>query len=185
MDNVEFDAIEKSSSSRYWLKGKYGPNNTGYWGQHAYIYLEIGGDEIVDGAIVTTWATVLRPEEIISQTDPFGNVTTMTYKTGLPYVQTEIAECAVIYRQDRPEGGQVTDAIVNIGGEPTEITYHYAEPGSIDVRTYRGKILKNGDWELTTEVPNVWSVPISTSGRYPQGHAVNNWDHISFCGCYM
>ena len=27
MDNVEFDAIEKSANSRYWLKGRYGPNN--------------------------------------------------------------------------------------------------------------------------------------------------------------
>ena len=32
MDNADFDAIEKSANSHYWLKGKYGPNNMGYWG---------------------------------------------------------------------------------------------------------------------------------------------------------
>ena len=32
MDHADFDAIEKSGSSRYWVKGKYGPNNMGYWG---------------------------------------------------------------------------------------------------------------------------------------------------------
>ena len=70
----------------------------GYWGQNAYIFLEVGGDEIADEAVVTTWATIVRPEEVIESKDPYGNITTMTYKTGLSYVQTETAECAVIYR---------------------------------------------------------------------------------------
>ena len=53
------------------------------------------------------------------------------------------------------------------------------------MRTYRGKIEKNGDWELTTEVPNVWSIPINSVSRYPQGYLENGWDSTSFCGCYM
>ena len=70
----------------------------------------------MDEAVVTTWATIKRADEIISQTDPFGNVTTTTYKTGLPYTQTETAECAVIYRQEAPEDGLTTATTVDING---------------------------------------------------------------------
>ena len=57
----------------------------GLWGQHAYIYLEVGGDEIEDGSVVTTWATITGPteEDIV---------------TGVPHTHYETVECAVIYQ---------------------------------------------------------------------------------------
>ena len=58
------------------MTGRYGPNNMGYWGQNAYIFLEISDDEIADGAVVATWATIIRPEEFTTTTDPFTGVTT-------------------------------------------------------------------------------------------------------------
>ena len=90
LPDLEFLAIEQNFSSRYWLKGKYGPNDNGYWGQNAYIFLEVGGDEIPDGAVVSTWATIVRPEEFTTSTDPFtGEVKTSKVETGVPYIQTE------------------------------------------------------------------------------------------------
>jgi len=70
----------------------------GFWGQNAYIFLEISDDEIADGAVVATWATVIRPEEFNTTRDPFtGETTTTKVETGLPYTQTETVECAVVY----------------------------------------------------------------------------------------
>ena len=68
---MQFTAIEQSFYSRYELTGRYGPNDNGYWGQNAYIYLEVGGDEIADGAVVATWMTIARPEEFTTSRDPF------------------------------------------------------------------------------------------------------------------
>ena len=62
LENAEFDAINKSSRSKHSLEVKYGPNNQGYFGAYAYIYLEVGGDEIPDGSVVTTWASVTNPD---------------------------------------------------------------------------------------------------------------------------
>ena len=63
MDNVEFDGINNADTqSRYWLRGKYGPNNMGWFGVYAYIYLEVGGAEIPDGSVVTTWAELIEPD---------------------------------------------------------------------------------------------------------------------------
>ena len=134
---------------------------------------------------MTTWATIKRADEIISQTDPFGNVTTKKYDTGLPYAQTETAECAVIYRQEASDDERTTAMTADVNGTPTDVIYHYAEQDAVDVRTYRGKIHKNGEWVLGSEVPNVWSIPINSVSRYPQGYAEANWDSLSFCGCYM
>ena len=55
----------------------YGPNNMGWFGQYAYIYLEIGGAEIGDGAVVTTYATIVEPDLPVYewQTDAWGNMT--------------------------------------------------------------------------------------------------------------
>ena len=63
----EFTAIEKSESSEYWLKGKYGPGPDGYPGaqylsKYLYIYLEVGGAEITDDSVVTTWASLTNPD---------------------------------------------------------------------------------------------------------------------------
>ena len=56
------------------------------------------GDEIAEGAVITTWATVIRPEEYRTITDPFtGAVTTQKIETGVSHIQTETVECAVIY----------------------------------------------------------------------------------------
>jgi len=77
----------------------------GWWGQNAYIYLELGGDEIADGAVVATWATIIRPEEYVTSRDPFtGAWTERKVETGVPYTQTETVECRVIYHQTPPEG---------------------------------------------------------------------------------
>lgn len=77
MDNVQFNAISQNSSSRYWMKGMYGPNNMGWFGQYAYIYLEIGGAEIADGAVVTTYASIVEADLPVYewQTDAWGNMT--------------------------------------------------------------------------------------------------------------
>lgn len=104
LPSEEFTAFNKSFADRYYLKGRYGPNNMGYWGQYAYIYLEVGGDEIADGAVVTTWATIERPVEYTTKTDPFtGAVTQEQVQTGVPYTQTETAECRMVYRKEPDE----------------------------------------------------------------------------------
>ena len=36
----------------------YGPNNLGWVGSFAYIYLEVGGNEIPDGSVVASWANI-------------------------------------------------------------------------------------------------------------------------------
>ena len=58
LPSVDVEAIEKSHFSRYALDVKYGPfiaiDGNGY----AYIYTEIYGDDIKDGAVVTTFATI-------------------------------------------------------------------------------------------------------------------------------
>ena len=53
-----FDAISNWGSPRYWMEGKYGANNMGWFGTYAYIYFEVGGAEIEDGAVVTMFDTV-------------------------------------------------------------------------------------------------------------------------------
>ena len=58
LDYTSFNGVDQSFMSRYWLRGKYGPNNMGWFGRWAYIYLEVGGDEIAGGAIVAPWATI-------------------------------------------------------------------------------------------------------------------------------
>ena len=82
LSDDNFDAIDLSLISKYDLIGKYGPNNMGQFGVYAYIYLEVGGDEIEDGQVVSTWATVMDY-----------NISTNG--------QFETAECRVIYRQNR------------------------------------------------------------------------------------
>ena len=37
---------------------KYGPNNLSWFGNYAYFWFEIGGDEIADGAVVAPNAYV-------------------------------------------------------------------------------------------------------------------------------
>jgi len=140
LPDIEFTAIEQSFYSRYTLKGKYGPNNNGYWGQNAYIFLEVGGDEIADGAVVATWATVARPEEFTTSTDPFtGEVKTTKVATGVPYIQTETAECAVIYRDLHPTGGN--DVIYQQNGD--EGVAYNAPSEDVRVRSWAGKIQNN------------------------------------------
>ena len=85
----------------------------GFWGQNAYIFLEISDDEIADGAVVATWATVIRPEEFTTTRDPFtGETTTTKVETGVPYVQTETVECAVVYHSEPP-----SDAFKDASGD--------------------------------------------------------------------
>ena len=86
-ENVEFSAVNENLDSRYWLKGKYGPARSG---QYAYIYLEVGGDEIDDGAVVATWATITNPD-----------FTLQSFET---------VECAAIYKQD----GQIIESDINV-----------------------------------------------------------------------
>ena len=189
LPSIDFTAIEKSYNSRYWLAGKYGPNNMGWWGQNAYIYLEVGGDEIADGAVVTSWATIIRPTEYRTIRDPFtGAVTTEEIPTGVPYTQTETVECAVIYHQEPPAGveKQFTPSgttTVNSSGGPAEVSFYNAPHTDISVRTYRGKI-ENGTFYISN-MNNVWYMPVNTAYRYPQGHIQNQWDEAAFSGCYM
>ena len=75
----------------------------GFWGNHDYFYLEVGGAEIANGAVVASWVTITRPDEFIRAVDPLtGEVTTNRVDFGVPYTQTETAECAVIYRDEDP-----------------------------------------------------------------------------------
>ena len=142
LPEISFKAIEQSFYSRYWLKGKYGPNNMGYWGQNAYIFLEVGGDEIADGAIVATWATIVRPEEFTTRTDPFsGEVTTTKVNTGLPYIQTETVECAVKYR-DLPLDGSNNNTYISKDGKEQGVAYNIAAD-DIRVNSWSGKIQNN------------------------------------------
>ena len=58
MDYQQIKAIDQNFDHRYWMNVKYGPNNMGWFGTYAYIYFEVGGAAIEDGAVVTTFATV-------------------------------------------------------------------------------------------------------------------------------
>ena len=59
---MEFDPIPLTHVySKYTLKGKYGPNNMGWFGNYAYIYLEVGGDVIPDNYRVVTWMEMDNP----------------------------------------------------------------------------------------------------------------------------
>jgi hypothetical protein len=57
---VNFDSISQWGLNRYWQNGAYGPN-TGWFGSYAYIYMNIGGEEIQDGAVVAQYAILESP----------------------------------------------------------------------------------------------------------------------------
>merc|ERR1712110_135331 len=100
---VDFEAIPQNFLSNYSLTGRYGPYNEAQMGNYAYIYTEVGGDEIPNRSVVSTWATILRPIEFTSTTDPVtGETITSQLDTGLSYVQTETAECVVRYERNSP-----------------------------------------------------------------------------------
>ena len=79
------------------MAGKYGPNNLGHgyiksFGSFAYLYLEVSGDEIGDGAIVTTQVNLYDPTEPSTLEINGQNLTVSYYDT---------IECLVVYRQNQ------------------------------------------------------------------------------------
>ena len=157
LPSVYFDAIEQSSESEYTLTGMYGPNSRGFFGQYAYIYLEVSGAEISDGAVVTTWATVYEPDLPIYNIsiDSLGNeVLVQNGTTATPWVERiETTECRVIFKHNR-------------GLDDYGRAYNYAPANDVDVRTYRGNItnstITEGGRTLAYEAGNfrfVWEEP--------------------------
>ena len=57
---IAFNAIERSWQSTYWQRGMYGANTRPALTlfNFPYIYLEIGGEEIEEGAVVTQWIQI-------------------------------------------------------------------------------------------------------------------------------
>ena len=57
---IAFNAIERSWQSQFWQRGMYGANTRPALTlfNFPYIYLEVGGDEIQDGAVVTQWIQI-------------------------------------------------------------------------------------------------------------------------------
>lgn len=122
------------------MTGTYGVNDIGYWGNYAFLNLQIFAEEIPSGAFVTTWATIQRP--------PVDWVEGRTFAPhGMSYVQTEIVECRVQYWK-----GQ---------------NYPYWE--EVDVRTYTGKLDELNMPVLISENPNgAWIKPERDVSRYYQ-----------------
>jgi len=82
---VEFNAITTSLSSRYNLRGTFGTNDIGYWGEYNFISWTLDGASIPDNAVVTFWATIKKP----------GNSGTSA---------TETVECVMIRRPNDGSG---------------------------------------------------------------------------------
>ena len=62
LDHINFSPIPLTNVySKYTLKGKYGPNDVGWFGTFAYIYLEVGGDVIPEDYRVVTWVEIDDP----------------------------------------------------------------------------------------------------------------------------
>ena len=88
-ESLSFTAIEKSDSDKYWMTIKYGPNNNYEGVSYAYIYMEIGGDKIADGAVVATRALIF--DEL--------HFTRSNGTQFSDWYVLEIAECRVIYNR--------------------------------------------------------------------------------------
>jgi len=90
----EIKAIPEFGGSRYWMNVKYGPNTLSWFGNYAYIWWEMGGDEIKDGAIVAPWANIgdVTYDYIFN-----GNQTGTHTADG----DFETVECAVVFKRDR------------------------------------------------------------------------------------
>ena len=91
LDSRSFNAIQQNRASEFSLDVIYGPNNNGWFGTYAYIYTEVGGREIADGAVVATWATIV-------DSDYFDKSVNLTHEATGDF---ETAECRVIYKKDR------------------------------------------------------------------------------------
>ena len=140
------------------MRGRYGPNSVSWYRQYAYIYLEVGGAEMADGAVVTTWATLVEPDLPVYewQADAWGNMTQVQVGTTAQpgATRTETAECRVIYRTGTSDAPHTN-----------------AEYDDVDVRTYRGKLMDNTFTFIGTS--NVWEKPVTFyEDRYQQTHTV-------------
>ena len=62
------EAIPKSHFSRYSLSVKYGPFTAIDGSGYAYMYIEVGGDKIKDGSIVSTFAMLHPTDEVAFET---------------------------------------------------------------------------------------------------------------------
>ena len=160
LDGIRFDAINKGFASRYWLSGQYGPNNMGWFGRYAYIYTEVGGGEIPDGAVVATFASVFDTDYTYNINE---NITAQYTANG----DFETAECRVRFYHERPNG------------------QYYADYDEVDVRTYKGRVNQFGVPSLNFE-SNIWNKPVTFyDSRYQQSHIDSGWEHSSRIGCYM
>ena len=92
---VEIDAIRRGGLDRWSMKVKYGPNNLGWFGKYAYIWTEIDGPEIEEGAVVATYAKI----NDVDYTFMRGNQTFTHFAND----DVEMAECAVVYSRFRED----------------------------------------------------------------------------------
>ena len=132
----------------------------GWFGRFAYIYLEVGGGEIPDEAVVATYASVFDTDYTYKVNV---NITAQYQSKG----DFETAECRVIFKHDRDPYLQ------------------YASYDEVDVRTYKGSVNSFGipsySWETDT-----WDKSASFyDSRYQQEHRESGWEQTSRVGCYM
>ena len=85
---ASFAPINSSPASRYMMKGLYGANEMGYWGEYVFIYGEISGAPIPEEHIVVTWAAIQAETE--SGGAPANN-------------PVETVECTVVFRSINPD----------------------------------------------------------------------------------
>ena len=128
------------------MRVEWGANNMGWFGAYAYTYMEIGGDEIEDGAVVSTYFSVYN-------TDYYDTAINQTvFHNG----EIETVECRVNYwgyhdSQDEYRG--------------------YAEEADINVRTYVGKADNPRREVFVWSKPAVL-----LNQYYKQTHTSNGWD---------
>ena len=165
LDGIRFEGVRKTFANRYWLSGQYGPNNLGWFGRYAYIYMEVGGGEIQDEAVIATYATIFDTDYIYNINE---NITAQYTAKG----DFETAECRVRFRHNLEEGLQ--------GDVST-----WADIDDVDVRTYKGLVNNLNVPSLQWEV-DVWAkTTMNYDRQYRQEHQENGWEATSRAGCYM
>ena len=197
----EFTAIEKSSSSEYWLKGKYGPGprtnflpkgsvslvGANYLSKYLYIFLEVGGAEIPDGATVTTQAIITRPQEyeVIKVYDEWDgdSLQAKEIANSVLHIQTDTVECAMKYIT-QPDEEKVL-GIQEIADENESGLNYWVSLDEVNVRSFDGKIT-NDRLEITgSKGGAVWHKQTESPELYTAGSYTSSTKTVSWAGCYM